>query len=229
MPDSIFDRSRMSLISVSRSDARRVNRLRELDLLAGEVRVRIVGEQLGQDEQRVERRAQLVRHVRQELALVLRRERELARLVLELTLGVLDLAVLALDLFVLRLQQPRFLFQLFVGLLQLFLLRLEQLFRRLQRLRLLLEPLVRLGQLFLLRLQLLGERLRLRQQLFGPHVRLDRVEHDADRLGELIEQRQIGLGEAVERGQLHHRQHLALRRRSAARRCAAASLRRGRS
>ena len=37
-------------------------------------------------------------------------------------LALLDLAVLPLDLFVLRLQQPRFLFQLLVRLLQLFLL-----------------------------------------------------------------------------------------------------------
>ena len=123
-------------------------------------------------------------------------------------LACLDLAVLLLDFFVLRGEQPRLLFQLFVRLLQLFLLLLEQLLRGLQRLRLRLEALVGLGELFLLRLQLLGERLRLREQLLRPHVRLDRVEHDADRLGELIEQRLIGLGEAREAGQLHHRQHL---------------------
>ena len=181
---------------------------REVDLLAGEIRFRVVGEQLGQNEQRVERGPQLVRHVRQELALVLRGDGELAGFLFQLSLGALHLLILALDLFVLRLQQSRFLFQLLVGLLQLFLLRLEQLFRSLQRLGLLFQPFVRLGQLFLLRLQLFGERLRLRQELFRPHVRLDGVDDHANRLGELVEQRDVGLGEAAERGQLHHREDL---------------------
>ena len=73
-------------------------------------------------------------------------------------LGLLDVAVLALDLGLLHLQQPRALFQLLVGLLQLFLLLLEPLFRGLERLRLLLEALVGLGELLLLRPQLVGER-----------------------------------------------------------------------
>jgi hypothetical protein len=55
-------------------------------------------ELVGEDEQAVERRAQLVRHVRQELRLVLRRQRELLGLFLERLAGLLDLAVLALDL-----------------------------------------------------------------------------------------------------------------------------------
>ena len=37
----------------------------------------------------------------------------------------------------------------------------------------------------------------------------DRVEHDADALGELIEERQVDLAEAVERGQLDDRLDLA--------------------
>ena len=44
-------------------------------------------------------------------------------------------------------------------------------------------------QLLRLALQLLRQRLRLLQQLLGPHVRDDRVEHDADRLRELVEER----------------------------------------
>jgi len=50
--------------------ARAVDRVRELDLLLREVAVRILLQQLREDEQRVERRAQLVRHVREELGLV---------------------------------------------------------------------------------------------------------------------------------------------------------------
>ena len=91
-PASTFERSRMSLIRSSRSRARRVDRLRELDLLLVQVAVRVVGEQLREDQQRVERRAQLVRHVREELALVLRRERELLGLLLERRPRELDLA-----------------------------------------------------------------------------------------------------------------------------------------
>jgi hypothetical protein len=61
-----------------------VDRARELDLLGVEVALRVVREQPGQDEQAVERRAQLVRHVGQELGLVLRGQRELLRPLLEL-------------------------------------------------------------------------------------------------------------------------------------------------
>ena len=60
------------------------------------------------------------------------------------------------------------------------------------------------------RLQLLGERLRLLQQLLGPHVGGDRVEHDADALGQLVEEGQVDVAEAVERGQLDDRLDLAL-------------------
>jgi hypothetical protein len=98
-----------------------------------------------------------VRHVGEELGLVLRRERELLGLFLERLARLLDLLVLALDLLVLVREQPRLLLQLLVGLLQ----------------------------LLLAALQLLGERLRLRQQVLGARVRLDRVDDDADRLGQL--------------------------------------------
>ena len=57
----------------------------------------VVGEHLREDQQAVERRAQLVRHVREELGLVLRDERELLRLLLEGGAGLRDLAVLHLE------------------------------------------------------------------------------------------------------------------------------------
>ena len=130
----------------------------------GQVAVGVVGEQLRQDQQRVERRAQLVRHVREELGLVLRGERELLRLLLERAAGLLDLAVLDLDPAVLLLEQLRPSPELLVRLLQLLLLGLEQLLGGLQRRGLRLELRVRALQLVLLRLQLLGLALQLLRQ-----------------------------------------------------------------
>ncbi len=147
----------------------------EINLLGRQVAVRIFRQQLGQDQQTVERRAQLVRHVGQELGLVLGRQSQLLGLFFQRLPGPVDLAILALDLGVLRRQQFGLFFQLLVGLLQLLALLLEQLFRSLQRASLLLQPLVGLGQLALLTLQLFCQRLRLLEQLFLPHPGLDRV------------------------------------------------------
>ncbi len=125
----------------------------EFDLLAGEIAFRIVGELLAEDQDRVERRAQLVRHVGQEFRLVLRGQRQLGRLFFQRAAGLLDFLVLALD------------FDVALG----------------ELLRLLLELLVGLLQFPLLRLQFAGELLRLLEQAFGLHRRFDRIEHDADR------------------------------------------------
>ena len=139
----------------------------ELDLLGRQVAAGVLGELLAEDQDRVERRAQLVRHVRQELGLVLRGERQLGGLLLERAARLLDLLVLALDLGVLLGELLGLRRQLLVGLLQ----------------------------LALARLQLDGQLLRLLQQALGAHRRLDRVEHDADRLRELLEEREVGGGE----------------------------------
>ena len=69
-------------------------------------------------------------------------------------------------------------------------------------LRLLLQLLVGLLQLALLRLQLGGELLRLRQQPFGLHRRLDAVQHDADAGRQLLEERDLQVGEAADRGRV---------------------------
>ncbi len=58
-------------------------------------------------------------------------------------------------------------------------------------------------------MQLAGQRLRLLEQVFGSHVRFDGVEHDADRFGELIEERFVGRAEPVETGQFHDGFHVA--------------------
>ncbi len=144
---------------VQQVGARAVDRLGEPDLLGGEVAVGVLAQDLRQDQQAVERRPQLVRHVGQELGLVLGDQRQLLGLLLQRHLGLLDLVVLLLHLRLLVGEQLRLLLQLLVGLLQLVLLLLEQLFGLLQRAGLLLQPLVGLGQRLLLGLQALGERL----------------------------------------------------------------------
>ena len=50
VPDSIFERSRMSLIRLSRSVPAEWMLLGELDLLAGQVAGRVLGELLAEDE-----------------------------------------------------------------------------------------------------------------------------------------------------------------------------------
>ena len=170
-----------------------VDRLGELALLVREVAFRVLGQELRQDQQRVQRRAQLVAHVGEELRLVARGQRQLLGLLLERRLGERDLAVLGLDLALLDLEQARLLLQLLVLVCELVLLLAQELFRLPQRRGLLLQALVGLLELLLLALQLAGQELGLLEQPFGAHVRRDRVEHDADRLGELVEEGLVGL------------------------------------
>ena len=160
----------------------------ELDLLRQQVAVWVVAELLAEDENAVERRAQLVGHVRQEVRLVLRGEREFLGLFLERAAGLLDFLVFAFDFDVLFGKLLSFLGKLLVGLLQFFLLRLK------------------LG----------GELLRLLQQTFRLHGGFNAVEHDADAGGELFEEAEVRSGEDAERRQLddglhtvfeQHRQH----------------------
>ena len=162
--------------------ARRVDGLRELHLLAGEVAGRVLRELVRENQQAVERRAQLVRHVGEELGLEARGQRQLLGLLLERLPRLLDLGVLALHLDVLFGQQLGLLFELLVGELQFLLLELE----------------------------LVRQRLRLLQQIFRARVGLDGVQHDADALGELIEEGVVRRVELVERGQLEDALHLAL-------------------
>jgi len=157
-----------------------VNRLSELNLLAAQVTVGVLAELVGEDQQAVERRAQLVRHVGEELRLVLRGERELLGLLLERLARLLDLLVLALDFLVLVREQPGLLLELLIGLLELLLPALE----------------------------LLRERLRLLEEVLGPRVRFDRVDDDPDAFGQLIEERFVRRAEALERRELENALHL---------------------
>ena len=140
-----------------------VNGAGKLDLLRRQVAFGIVGELLAEDQDAVERRAQLVRHVGQELRLVLRRQRQLRRLFFDGPARLFDFLILALDFDVLFGKLLRFLRQLLVGLLQLPLLGLE------------------LG----------GQLLRLLEQAFGLHRGFDAVDQDADIRRELFEKRQV--------------------------------------
>ena len=160
VPDSIFDRSRISLIRFNRSVPAPWMVRANSDLLRREISVRVVGELLAEDQDAVERRAQLVRHVGQELGLVFRGERELGCLFFERAPRLLDFLVLAFDFDVALGELLRLLLELLVGLLQLASA----------------APAVR------------RQLLRLLEQTFGLHRRFDGVEHDADAGGELLEE-----------------------------------------
>src|ERR1700691_5037337 len=75
-----------------------VNRARTLDLLAGEIPIRVVSQLLAQDQNAVERRPELMGHISQELGFVLGGKSQFLGLPLELASRLLDLLVLALNL-----------------------------------------------------------------------------------------------------------------------------------
>ena len=117
--ESIFERSRMSLMRLQKIGAGGVDVARKLDLLLGEIACCVLSELLAKDEDRVERRAQLMRHIRQELGLVFRGERQLRGFLLECVSCLFNLGVLALDLGILLGEQLRLGAELLVGVLKL--------------------------------------------------------------------------------------------------------------
>jgi hypothetical protein len=145
-----------------------VDRAGELDLAGAQVLVRVVGQQPRQQQQRVERRAQLVAHVGQELRLVLAGGGELLGLLLDAAPGRVDLHVLDLDVAVL------------LGELRAF-----------SSSSALVCCSSRSG------LQLSGQVLRLGEQLLGAPVGLDRADRDADGDDEALEEGQVQLAERV--------------------------------
>ncbi len=111
----------------------------------------------------------------------------------------------------------RLLLELVVRLAQLLLLGLEQLLGRLERLGLVLELRVRAPQLLLLGLELLRAALELLREALGllepllrAAVRDDRRQDDADRLRELLEEREVDLRVVLQPGELHDREALVL-------------------
>ncbi len=133
----------------------------------GHVVVGVVLELLGQDQQAVQRGAELVGHVGDELGLVLRRDRQLGGLLLEESLGLLDLLV------------PVGRLPVALG----------------QEAGLALEALVGLAELALLGTELLGQGLGLLEQGLGEGRGLDGAQDDPDALGDRVEEGLVGDGE----------------------------------
>ena len=154
VPDSIFDRSRMSLMSVSRSVPAPWIVLANSICLRRQVAVGVLGELLG-------RISRLLSGVRSSCDMLARN----SDLYFEVSASCSAFSSSA-----------------WRACSTSWFLRSTSSFCSASSCGLLLQLLVGLLQLLLLALQLLGERLRLLEQVLGPHVRLDRVEHDADRL-----------------------------------------------
>ncbi len=191
--------------------------LGELHLLRRQVAARVVAEQLGQDEEAVQRRPELVAHVGEELRLVARAQRQLLGPLLEGSTGELDLGVFHLDRLLLLGELRRLLLQLCVRPLELLLLGLQELLGCLERPRLILELDVRPAQLVLLGLELLGlalqlqrEPLGLHEQLLGAARREDRGDDHPDGVDDLVKERLADVTEAVERCELDDGQHVPL-------------------
>ena len=110
---------------VQQIGARRVDVAGEIDLLARQVAAGVVGQLLAENQNRIERSAQFVRHVGQELGFVLRRQGQLGRLFFQRAAGLLHFRVLAFHFGVLLGQQLGLVGQLFVGLLEFALPRLQ--------------------------------------------------------------------------------------------------------
>src|SRR3546814_14569502 len=87
--------------------SRRMDRTRELGLLLVEVALRIVGEELREDKQRIQWRATLVTHVREEFGFVFGVERKLLGLALDRASRQLALDILRFDLFLLIFEKDR--------------------------------------------------------------------------------------------------------------------------
>src|SRR6202047_4707600 len=94
-----------------------MNRAGELNLFWRQVSIRVIAELLAQHQDAVKWRAQLMRHVSQELRLVLGGQSQLLRLLFQGAAGLLDFLVFALDLNVLFGELLRFLRELLVCLL----------------------------------------------------------------------------------------------------------------
>ena len=173
--------------------ARRVDGLRVLDLLRAQVAGLVVRQQLGQDQRGVERRAQFVAHVGQELALVLAGLRQQARLVGQRALHPQQLLGL--------------LFEADIGLLELGLLHFHARLRFLQDTALLFQFLIADPQFFLLGLQFFRLALGFGQQRFQAGAVQAGADRRGEHLGGAFEQAALALAHRVVEAQLDHRIH----------------------
>ena len=157
----------------------------------------IVAQQFRQDQQRVERGAQLVAHVRQEVGLVLARLFKFARLELHGGAGALQLVALGF-------QGLRLLLELAVGLFEFDLLQFEPRLGFAQRRPLLFKLLVRNPQLFGLRLQFAGLVLGFLKRILQPFAEAGRAQRDADGTGRLFEQCEHDIVNRLEKAEFDH-------------------------
>ena len=125
VPDLIFERSRMSLMRLQEIRACAVNGPANSTCLPFEIAIGIVGELLAENKHAVQRCAKLVRHVGEQFGFVLRCQSKLGGLLLQRASRLLDFLVLALHVDVALGELLRFLLKLIVGLLQLALLGLQ--------------------------------------------------------------------------------------------------------
>ncbi len=98
-----------------------VNGARELGLLFVEVTLLVIGQELRQDEQRVERRAQFMAHVGEEFRLVFGSQRKLFGFLLDRAASHFNLEILGFNLAFLVLEQLRLFLQFLISCVELFL------------------------------------------------------------------------------------------------------------
>ncbi len=183
--------------------ARRLDGLGEVDLFLAQIPLGIVGQQLGEDQRGIQRRAQFMAHIGEEIRLVPARLLQLARLQAQGGGGFFQIVALHLQLLGLFLE-------LRVGLFQLRLLLLEPYLRLLQRPALLLDLLVGDAEFLALNLQFLGLTLGFLEQVLqlGPIFR--RAHGDADRLRGVLQQRQGIVTDGIDEAEFNHRVDLAV-------------------
>ena len=177
--------------------ARRLDRACEPHLLVGQVGVGVVAQQLRQDQQRIERRAQFMGHVGEEIGLVAARLLKLARLQFGRGLG-------AAKPFGLRFQPLRLFLELDVRLLQLDLLLLQPHLRFPERAAVFLEFLVGNAQLLALHLQFLGLALRLLQQVLQFGAEVGGPQRDPDRARAFLQKVQRRRIDGLQEAKLDH-------------------------
>ena len=176
--------------------ARRFNRAGEFHLFVRQIAVRIVGQKLGQDQQRVERGAQFVAHIGQKIGFVLARLFQFTRLQLKRGGSATQFVALAL-------KRLGLLFELAVGLLKLDLLQFEARLRFLERIALFLELLVGDPQFLALGLKLAGLPLRFLQCVLQTLTEPRRSQGDAHRARDRFKQFEHALVDSFKEAELH--------------------------
>ncbi|MNJ38136.1 hypothetical protein D3C77_329770 [compost metagenome] len=182
----------------------RIDRLGKLDLLLAEVVLRVLRQQLGEDQRTVERRAQLVGHIGEELGLVLARALQLFGARLQFELRLVQFTVLAVQCIALVGQGIGTFGQLLVGLFEFGLLSLKVRLRLFEHPRLLFELFVGGFQLFLLYLQLFVELLGFGQHFLQALAVTRTFNGGAEVVSDQFQQLDIAVGQGSQETQFDH-------------------------